>query len=104
MAGPARRLEPKPPRLTGAEARAIREGLLPDGVKEAPVQGIRKEWRGIARRARKQGWAIFFNGAGKLEWRGPEGQRTATAATPVANGRTSKNYLQQLRRAGVPGA
>lgn len=78
--------------------------MLPEGAREASESGINRAWRKIARTARRQGWCIFINGTGKLEWRGPNGERTITAATPPGNGRNSKNYLMQLKRAGVPGA
>lgn len=68
------------------------------------LSGVPKDWRKIVQGARKEGWAIYINGAGKLEWHGPQGQRFATACTPTMNGRTQQNYRALMRREGVPGA
>lgn len=71
--------------------------------KEAPITSIPKDWRKIARAARKAGWAILVTGRGKLEWRGPNGQRVVVPSTGHRYGHTASTYLQSLKKAGVPG-
>ena len=84
--------------------REQRLALLPEGRSEVALASVHKDWRKIAKTARSEGWAIFINGAGKLAWWGPDGTKFATALTPPRRGATMKNYVQQLRRHGVPGA
>lgn len=91
-------------KMTGAEAAAARAKLLPEGKKQASLTSVPKDWRPIARKAMSEGWCIFVSGRGKLEWRGPKGQRLTTPSTPGRNGHVGKNYIAEMRRAGVPGA
>lgn len=77
--------------------------MLPDGRSEVSLTSVPKDWRKAAKAARQAGWAIFINGAGKLAWWGPDGTKFATALTPPRRGNTMQNYIQQLRRHGVPG-
>jgi hypothetical protein len=91
-------------RMTGAAASQSRANLLPHGISECPIGSIQDEWRSAARSARRAGWAIFVNGTGKLEWRGPDGQKVIVPHTGRRRGHTAQNYLKELQRAGVPGA
>lgn len=56
----------------------------------------------IARVARRHGWTVEqTRRSGRLVWRGPDGQTLHTALTPKDGGVAT---VDQLRRAGVPGA
>lgn len=67
------------------------------------MNSVPKELRQIAKEARKAGWLLYRNGSGHIEWRGPYGRKARTPVR-IKSPSAERNYLSQLRRAGVPGA
>lgn len=54
-----------------------------------------------AKAAKAAGWVITNRGNSHLCWVSPDGARITTSGSDIACGRTAKNYIAELRRAGL---
>jgi hypothetical protein len=62
---------------------------------------VPKEYAGLARSARRQGWKITRTGSNHLRWTNPEGRSVFTPATPGTTYTGILPILRKLQNAGL---
>jgi hypothetical protein len=65
------------------------------------MQGMNKDIKQLASKAKKQGWVVETTGGGHLRWTSPEGKSVISGNT-VSDYRAVRNISKRLERAGLP--